>query len=49
MTVAQRMRSIRLMEKMEKSDICVKDENGTLKYLDKNGESLIEAKLTEKA
>lgn len=47
MTVAQRIRSARLIEKMEKSNICVKDENGTLQYTNKNGDVLIEARVKE--
>lgn len=45
MTTAQRIRSLRLIEKMEKSSVCEKDENGTLKYIDKNGNNLIEARV----
>ena len=45
MTCAQRMARIRLMEKMEKSNSCVKDENGTLKYIDRQGDVLIEASM----
>ena len=50
MTAAQRIRSIRLMEKMEKAysdnDTQIeKDEDGTLKYKDKNGKVLFEAKM----
>ena len=50
MTVEQRIRSIRLMEKMEKAysdnDTQIeKDEDGTLKYKDKNGKVLFEAKM----
>ena len=46
MTVAQRIKSLRLMEKMEKSKSCIKTEDGTLQYL-VNGEVLIEAKMVE--
>lgn len=48
MTVKQRIRMLRLMEKMEKSKDCIKDENGTLKYV-KDGEVLIEAKMVERS
>lgn len=45
MTTAQRIRSLRLIEKMEKSIVCEKDENRRLKYIDKNGNNLIEARV----
>lgn len=51
MTVAQRIASIRLMEKMENqakrqdNDRFIKEEDGTLKWLGKNGEVLVEAKM----
>ena len=49
MTIEQRIRSIRLMEKMEKAysnnDTQIeKDKDGTLKYKDENGNVLFEAK-----
>lgn len=53
MTVAQRIAAIRLMEKMEKShqsnNSVIKDEDGTLKYINKNVEVLVEAKQYRKA
>ena len=50
MTAAQRIRSIRLMEKMEKAysnnnTNVEKAENGTLKYKDNDGKVLFEAKI----
>lgn len=48
MTVKQRIRGIRLIEKMEKSKHCVKDEDGTLKYLNDKGEVLIAARMKER-
>lgn len=50
MTVQQRIRSIRLMEKMERAysrgNTCIeKTEDGTLKYKDSNGEVLFTAKM----
>ena len=49
MTAAERIRRIRLMEKMEKANSCVeKSEDGSLKYIDKNGNVLIEAKMNQK-
>ena len=48
MTCAQRMARIRLMEKMEKSTVCQKDENGKIKYANKNGEILIEAEMKKR-
>lgn len=47
MTCAQRMARIRFMEKMEKSNR-TKTENGTMKYYDKNGDVMIEAKMIRK-
>lgn len=53
MTAAQRIRSIRLMEKMEKAysnnNTCVeKAEDGTIKYKNNEGKVLFEVK-TERA
>ena len=50
MTAAQRIRSIRLMEKMEKAysnnnSNVEKTKNGTLKYKDNDGKVLFEAKM----
>lgn len=50
MTTAQRIRSIRLMEKMDKAysnnDTQIeKAEDGTLKYKDNDGKVLFEAKM----
>lgn len=47
MTCAQRIARIRLMEKMEKSNQTI-TENGTIKYLNDNGDVLIEAKTIRK-
>lgn len=47
MTCAQRMARIRFMEKIEKSNR-TKTENGTMKYYDKNGDVMIEAKMIRK-
>jgi hypothetical protein len=47
MTVSQRIRSIRLMEKMQESNTCTKDEDGTLKYVNDEGNVLIEARMKE--
>lgn len=52
MTANARIRSIRLMEKMERlnqsnSNLVEKAEDGTLNYKDKNGNVLIEAKMKE--
>ena len=47
MTCAERMRRIRLMEKMEKSNRTT-TENGTMKYHDKNGDVMIEAKMIKR-
>ena len=49
MTSAQRMRMIRLMEKMEQSDVCQKNEDGKVKYIGKNGDILIEAEMKKRA
>jgi hypothetical protein len=49
MTVNQRIRALRLMEKMDKSSVCVKGEDGTLKYKDKDGNVLIEARMKERS
>ena len=49
MTCAQRMRAIRLMEKIEKSDACQKNEDGKVKYIGKNGDILIEAEMKKRA
>lgn len=49
MTAAERIRRIRLMEKMAKANSSVeKAEDGTLKYVGKNGNVLIEAKMNQK-
>lgn len=49
MTAAERIRRLRLMEKMEKANSCVeKSEDGTLKYVDKNNNVLFEAKMVQK-
>lgn len=50
MTTAQRLRSIRLMEKMEKAysnnnTHVEKEADGTMKYKDNNGKVLFEAKV----
>lgn len=54
MTVAQRIRGIRLMEKMEKAysnnnPNVEKAENGTLKYKDNNGEVLFAVKMEKRS
>lgn len=48
MTCAERMRRIRVMEKMEKFNRTQKTEDGTMKYYDGNGNVMIEAKLAER-
>ena len=48
MTCAQRMMRIRLMEQMKKSNQTKKEEDGTMKYLDKEGNVLVEAKMVRK-
>ena len=48
MTCAERMRRIRLMEKMEKSNRTT-TENGTMKYHDREGNVLIEATMKKRA
>ena len=50
MTVAERIARIRLMERMEEAyrnnnERIIKDEDGTLKYVNEKGEVLIEARL----
>lgn len=47
MTCVERIRMIRLIEKMEKSNRTEKTENG-MKYYDREGNVMIEAKLVEK-
>ena len=48
MTCAQRMMRIRLMEQMEKSNRTTKEADGTMKYLDKEGNVLVKAKMVRK-
>ena len=48
MTCAQRMMRIRLMEQMEKSNRTTKEADGTMKYLDKEGNVLVTAKMVRK-
>lgn len=48
MTCAQRMMRIRLMEQMEKSNRTTKEADGTMKYLDREGNVLVEAKMVRK-
>lgn len=51
MTARQRIMSIRLMEKMEnayQNNNHVIKEDGTMKYVDNNGNALFEAKMTMK-
>ena len=48
MTCAQRMMRIRLMEQMDKSNRTRKEADGTMKYLDKEGNVLVEAKMVRK-
>ena len=48
MTCAQRMMRIRLMEQMEKSNRTKKEADGTMKYLDKEDNVLVEAKMVRK-
>lgn len=52
MTCASRIRQIRMMEKMEKlsqTSNCVgKTEDGTIKYLDREGNVLVEARMVRK-
>ena len=48
MTCAQRMMRIRLMEQMEKSNRTTKEADGTMKYLDREGNVLVEAKMGRK-
>ena len=48
MTCAQRMMRIRLMEQMEKSNRTAKEADGTMKYLDKEGNVLVTAKMVRK-
>lgn len=48
MTAKERIHRIRLMEKMEKSNVCTKDKNGTLKWTNENGDILVEAKMKER-
>ena len=45
MTCAERMRRIRVMEKLEKSDRTEKTEDGTMRYYDRNGNVTIESKM----
>lgn len=47
MTARERILSIRLIEKMKKSDMCTKNEDGTLKWTDEDGNVLVEAKTKE--
>lgn len=47
MTCVERIRRIRLMEKMEKSNRTT-IEDGTMKYNDKNGDVMIEAKMIKR-
>jgi hypothetical protein len=50
MTTAARIRRIRMMEKMEQmnqtNNRVVKTEDGTMKYYDREGNVMIEAKMT---
>ena len=48
MTCAERMRRIRLMEKLEKSDQTEKTEDGTMRYYDRNGDVMIESKMVRR-
>ena len=54
MTCRERMLAIRMIDKMEKMNqagmSCVtKDEDGTLKYTDKEGRVLVEAKMVKRS
>lgn len=53
MTCAERMRRIRMMERMQGmydsgSDRVMKTEDGTMKYLNSNGDVMIEAKMVRR-
>ena len=52
MTCASRIRQIRMMEKMDRlsqtSDCVEKTEDGTMKYLDREGNVLVEARMVKK-
>ena len=48
MTCRQRMMSIRLMEKMEKSSKVTKEEDGTMVYRNNDGEVLVKAKMEDR-
>ena len=48
MTCAERMRRIRLMEKLEKSDRTKKTEDGVMRYYDRNGNVMIESKMVRR-
>ena len=48
MTCAERMRRIRLMEKMSQSNRTEKTEDGTMKYYDNNGDVMITAKMVRR-
>ena len=48
MTCAERMRRIRLMEKMNQSNRTEKADDGTMKYYDNNGNVMITAKMVQR-
>lgn len=48
MTCAERIRRIRIMEKMNNNSNVKKEADGTMKYVDKDGNVLIEAKVRAK-
>ena len=48
MTCAERIRRIRLIEKLEANSETKKEADGTMKYLDKEGNVLVTAKMVRK-
>lgn len=48
MTCAERIRKIRLMEKMEKSNRTTKTEDSDMRYHDRNGDVMIEARMVRR-
>ena len=48
MTCAERIRRIRLMEKLEKSDRTKKTEDEAMRYYDRNGNVMIESKMVRR-
>ena len=45
MTCAERIRAIRLMEKMEESSSVKREADGSMKYIAENGNVMVEAKM----